>query len=369
MNFEESLELANAQLKRDKTGVSIWNRGGTLSLRATVPPKPDSGKVKSSQQYIALGVYANPAGLRRAIAEAKRLSADLTLTRFDWANWGWTPKVEQRTVSDWVQAFERQYFSERERNGKSETTWSKDYKQPFAKLPQSARLTASLLLEGIKAKEPDSRPRQRFCDAYSALAKFAGIPLDAGKLRGNYSPKKVNPRNLPTDEEIRAWRDRIPRPDWQWVYGCVAAFGLRDHEAFLIDLETIKKSPLIYITDGKTGPHYAISCPVSWWEEWRLFEPLIPPVTARKSEDGSYRHEDYTHRCGQYFRRDMPEKMPFGLQDLRHRWAIRSSEMGIPSEFAARLQGHSHAMHTGTYQRHMDEQVFAAILKTLQSNP
>jgi integrase len=98
---------------------------------------------------------------------------------------------------------------------------------------------------------------------------------------------------------------------------------------------------------------------VRWWEEWRLYEPKIPPVTAR-------RNEDYTHRCGVHFRRDLPEPLPFGLQDLRHCWSIRSSQAGIPSEFAARLQGHSHKMHTDTYQRHMDEVVFEAILKTLR---
>jgi integrase len=360
MSFDDDLKAANADLRRLRSGVAIRRRGDRLSLRATLPPKPDSGKAEPWQQDISLKIYANPAGLKQAIAQSKRMSSDIALGRFDWREWGWSRAEEQYSVAQWVEAFEHHYFSDRERNGKSETTWVKDYMQPFNKLPQDGILTAEMMIEGIRAKEPNSRPRIRFCGAYSALAKFAGIPLDVSALRGNYSPTKVNPRNLPSDEDIRAWRDRIPRPDWQWVYGCVAAFGLRDHEVFYIDLDTIKESPLIWVTDGKTGAHYAMACPVQWWEEWRLFEPKIPPVTAR-------RNEDYTHRCGVYFRRDMPESLPFGLQDLRHCWSIRSSQMGIPSEFSARLQGHSHKMHTETYQRHMDEVAFQAILKTLQN--
>jgi integrase len=365
MSFDDDLKAANADLKSLRSGVAIRRRGDRLSLRANLPPKPDSDRAEDFQQDVSLGIYANPAGLRQAIAQAKKMSSDVALGSFDWKEWGWSRAEDKYTVAHWIEAFERHYFTDRVRDGKSETTWVKDYMQPFNKLPQDVPLTADIMLEVIRAKEPNSRPRKRFCGAYAALAKLAGIPLDVSALRGNYSPSKVNPRDLPTDEVIREWRDRIPRPDWQWVYGCVAAFGLRDHEVFYIDLKTIKESPLIWVTDGKTGAHYAMACPVQWWQEWRLYEPKLPPVTAR-------RNEDYTHRCGIAFGRDLErsigERLPFGLQDLRHCWSVRSSLMGIPSEFAARLQGHSHKMHTDTYQRHMDEVAFQAILKTLQED-
>jgi hypothetical protein len=361
--FDNDLEAANARMKRERYGVTIRRRGGTLYLRATLPPRPDSDKPKAHQQDIALGIYANPPGLKRAIADARKLSSDIALKRFEWSDWGVLPNLDRRTVGEWIKAYEAHYFTENERNGSSETTWHKDYRLPILKLPQDEPLTPDMLLAGINAKAPDSRSRKRFYDAYRRLAAFAGLDVDFGKLRGKYSASSVNHRDLPSDEDIALWRDRIPDQAWRWVFGVVAAYGLRSHEAFHIDLETIQKSPLIWVEKSKTVPHYAMPVPKRCWEEWRLFEVDMPFLP------GDATNALLSNRVSQYFGRDLEraigERMPFGMQTLRHCWSIRASEYGIEPEFAAKLQAHSERIHADTYQRHTDEKLFRRLLKKL----
>jgi hypothetical protein len=84
---EKQITSANARLKSAKTGVTIEAKGDRLTLRATLPPKPSSGKDKPYQQRIYLGWYANPAGIKRAEAEAHKISENLLKDKFTWADY------------------------------------------------------------------------------------------------------------------------------------------------------------------------------------------------------------------------------------------------------------------------------------------
>jgi len=43
--------------------------------------------------------------------------------------------------------------------------------------------------------------------------------------------------------------------------------------------------------------------------------------------------------------------LPFAPYDLRHAWAVRTIHFGLPDAVAARMMGHSIAIHTQTYHR------------------
>jgi integrase len=43
--------------------------------------------------------------------------------------------------------------------------------------------------------------------------------------------------------------------------------------------------------------------------------------------------------------------LPFSPYSLRHAWAVRTIHMGLPDTVAARMMGHSVAIHTRTYHR------------------
>lgn len=348
-------EEVNARLKAAKIGVSVEQNGNRLHLRGMFPPKP--GETKRKQREIALHIYANPSGFKRAELEARRISTQIALNEFNWLDWdqklraGIEAKAKQ-TTQQWIEQFEEHYFNRRSRTPKSETTWRTDYRQPFGQLPLDVPLTAEILHESILDTEPDTRNRQRRCMALGQLAKFAGIELDATALRGDYSPKRVNPRDLPTDKEISEWRDRIPNESWQYAFSLMACYGLRNHELFHIDLEKLRESPVLSLTEdlnggGKTGARRVWACYPEWWDMWRLWDvKLLPQVTGKSNSDLGNR---VTHAFRRY-----GFLKPY---NLRHRWAVRTIEFDIPVELAAQQMGHSLKVHHETYHHWISDDV------------
>lgn len=113
---------ANGRLKAAKVGAAIARVGDRLTIRATLPPKPDSDKDRPYQQRLFLGYHANPTGVKLAEAEARKIGALLDCGDFEW-----NPYLSEKldaalTVGDWVTKFEVDYFTRRARTTKSETT-------------------------------------------------------------------------------------------------------------------------------------------------------------------------------------------------------------------------------------------------------
>lgn len=340
----DELREANRRLKLGRVGVSIRSRGERLYLRATLPPKLGSGKTQRFQQEIALNIYANPAGVKRAEAEARKVGGLLACKEFDWKPYLSARLQPGETVADWVERFEADYFARRDRNPKSETTWSKDYLVPFNQLQNDKLLNADLLIDTAKTYPPDTRARQRACTAYAALANFAGVAVDLKPLRGKYRPTAVKREDVPNNFLILEWCDRIPDLRWLNFFRLVACYGLRNHEAFYIDLERLKDDPVAVVRDGKTGYRAALPCPMAWWEQWfKGAEIELPVVAARVNGQ-------YGNVSSQYFRR---LGLPFKLYDLRHAQAGRMALKGIDPAVAAKSQGHSLQVHSDIYLNYL----------------
>lgn len=345
------LDQINARLKAGKVGISVRQKGDRLYLRGTFPPKP--GEPEWKQRDISLGIYANPSGYKRAEIEAKKAGAQLADKAFNWLDWIDSPKEELETISAWIKHYEDEYFNRRSRNPKSETTWKTDYRQPFAQLPLDAPLTAEILRQLIIESEPDTRNRQRRCMAYGALARFAGIELDAKSLRGKYSPRQVNPRELPSDKKIAEWRDRINKENeaWGWAFGIMATYGLRNHELFHIDLERLRNSPVLSLIDdnnggGKTGGRRVWAIYPEWYDKWHLWDvDLLPKVTGKSNAALGGR---VTTAFARY---DFHK--PY---NLRHAWAVRSIDF-LPVELAAAQMGHSLEVHSKIYHHWISDEV------------
>lgn len=342
MDFEARLALANGRLKSAAIGVVIERSGKTgLRLRATLPPKPGE-EGKPYQQRITLTYRANPEGLKKAEAEARKVSGLVAAGDFDW-----TPYVKNYvqadSIGDWVERFEQDYFTRRERNPQSETTWRKDYAQVFNSLPASEALTAQVLLTAIASTSPDTRTRKRFVTVCTSLAKFAGLEANFMGMRGSYSPTRVNPRSLPDDVQIATWRDKIPNPAWRRVYGLLAVYGLRPHEVFKCALAL----PLLEISsDTKTGKRRVYPFYPEWAEAWDLGGDL-PVVTGKNNSDLGNRVSHAFARYG----------IPFNPYDLRHAWAVRSMEFGLDISLAAAQMGHSVRVHAEIYHAWISEEV------------
>ena len=348
------LESINHRLKVGRIGVSVEQRGDRLYLVATLPPKPNSGKSRAYQQRISLGFRANPAGFKQAELEARKLGVQLAEGSFTWAK-----PIESLTAGDAIAAFEKDYFSERARTPKTETTFSSNYSQLFKKLPKDERLTSELLIATIKATEPNTRTRQLICRAFKALGKFFEIQIDTSKLQGDYGLKRVNPRNLPTDREIQDCVNLLKNESWRWAYGIMATYGLRPHEVFLIDHDLLISSGICHVLDGKTGEGKVWPLYPEWVDYFDLKNIRVPSVNGKNNrEQGS--------RIGKAFSRS---NIPFTPYALRHCWARRAIELGLDSQLAAKQMRHSHSVHVTIYSAWLDDSVHQRAFDRIMNNP
>jgi integrase len=356
--IDQKIEDANQRLKAGQIGVAIERRGGMLWLRATLPPSPDSGKDRPYRQRVALGAKASLAGLSLADRKARLMGAQIADRAFDWAEWGRGTKIETMSLGEWVKQFEADYWLRRKRTQQSEETWKSDYQKVFSRLPLDQPLAMPVLLELVATVEPDSRSRKRFCMVLGKLAEFAKLSnVEAIKdLSGDYSAGKVQPRSLPSDEAISQWRLKIPDPGWQWIYGMVAVYGLRPHEAFHLDLANF---PEIQVAErSKTGDRIVYPLYPEWAESWNLINRHLPGL----HDIDSYSNVKLGAKAAGYF---YDRKLPFPLYNLRHCFARRCFEFGFTAEMGAKLMGHSVAVHCQTYKAWIDQDVYRRLYEAL----
>jgi integrase len=343
MDIDARINQANGRLKAARVGVAIERIGGKLRLRATLPPRPGASQSEPHQQRLTLGIAASVEGVKQAESRAREIGALLTQGRFDWLPYV-KNDVQPQTCEEWVERFEQDYFQKRKRTHKTETTWKGDYAQVFSTLPAAQPLTISLIERLIKATEPDSKKRQRYCMAMKAIAKFADLDYDPSPLAGNYSPASVAHRDLPGDELITQWFYEISSPSWRWVYGMMATYGLRNHEVFKLDFDQLRTGDpiLSVLPDTKTNAREIWACYPEWVEQFDLCNVQIPDIKLDRPNQAIGGAVTKAFACYQ---------VPFTPYDLRHCWAIRTLMFGMDYGMSALQMGHSVAVHKATYHR------------------
>ncbi|MEP0868902.1 site-specific integrase [Trichocoleus desertorum AS-A10] len=341
----DRINQANGRLRAAKVGVTIQQLGNRLYLKATFPPKPGSAKTHPHQQRIALGIHANPAGVSLAEKEARKVGALLDCRQFDWTPYLKVEPQQRDKIGDWIERFEIDYFTRRARNPKSETTWHSDYWKVFKTLPLDQPLTVEVLTNTITSVKADSRTRKRFVDVLSRLAEFAELEANFKPLKGSYSSKNVAPRDLPSDQAIAQLFYSLKPGPWQWAFGMMAAYGLRNHELFYCDLS---RFPILQITEGaKTDPHRVWPLYPEWAEKWELQAINLPNCTGKNNTDLGNRVTHAFKRMG----------IPFPPYNLRHAWAVRAIEFRLDVSLAAAQMGHSVKIHCEIYQHWINEDV------------
>ncbi len=340
-DIEQRIKEANGRLKSNHVRLKIEQIGGKLCLRGTLPPKSNSEKNKPYQQRISVA-SANQSGVKIAEGLAKKISFQLDENIFNWNDYLAIDVEESKTIGDWVADFKKDYFSRKQQNFKTETTWKVEYHTVFKTLPIDKILDAEILKQSILATKPDTRTRKRFCLVLGLLAKFANLEFDPSPYSGNYSPKSRTPRDLPSDKLIVEFYGEIEDPKWRWVFGVLATYGLRNHEVFFLDLDRLKKGDrIITVLGGKTGYRKVWPFHPEWFDQFELTNVKIPDINLNRS------NSDIGGTVSQRFRRN--DGLPFKVYDLRHAWAIRTLEYGIDISLAAKQMGHSLAVHSNLY--------------------
>lgn len=357
VDISEEIAKANALLKAGNIKVTIDLSGKMLILRATLPPRPNSVKDKAHQQEVSVGCPATPTGLQQAVSKAKLLRGQLDLGKFNWEDWATTRKEKGRSVNEILKDFEDNYWAKTEKTQIAIETWQNCYDE-LKKLPDKDKpLSLEKIMDRIKQSKPDSSVRKKACIYLAKLAKFANFPeSDVKKIlsfKGSYSAKSVNPRDLPSDKQIMEWRDSIQKPEWQWIFGMMACYGLRNHEVFFVNLD---QYPVAWVTEGKTGERYVYPLFPEWADQWDLKTPILPEID---STNTSHVHLGGKISGWVYYQKKIgffPQN--FSAYDLRHCYARRTFEFGLTPEWAAKLMGHTEGVHSTTYRAWIDQNTY-----------
>jgi len=368
----------------------LERRGDRLGLRGPLPCR--RGSDQRPIQRLSLGCNADPAGLRQAQQLMLLVHQQLEQGRFDWQQWQNRRTLaredpgEQRPRSALrlqLESFETSFFNDprRRRNpAGSRTTWTSAYLPYLRRLgrhaeAQAADLSPALLVEVLESYVLGSRSRQQCTTALAALARHCGVelPADWGERGAGYGLHRAQFRQLPSDTRILELQAMIPNPRWRLVYGLLATYGLRNHEAFFCDLSALAPGGdrvIRVLPTSKTGEHQAWPFQPGWVDQFGL-EALASGRDALPDVSTDLRHttlQQVGRRVAEQFRR---YNLPITPYDLRHAWAVRTIHIGLPDTVAARMMGHSVAIHTRTYhhwitRRDQQQAVDAALARARQ---
>ena len=380
------LEEHNRRLAEAGISLRLEQRRQRLGLRGPLPCRQGKG---IRVQRISLGLPATDKGLNEAQTQLKRVLQQLASQSFQWSDWSRLDRNPTEASSaaarpDASQAdrpaaggldqhlrhFEASFFADPRRRrhpAGSRTTWSSAYlpylrrlqrlsaERPGERLQRrpDSDLSSDLLEAVLESYPLASRARQQCGTALAALARQAGLdlPADWGTRAGGYGLHAARFRQLPSDAEIVALVERIPNPGWRLAYGLMATYGLRNHEVFFCDLRALAPGAdqvVRVLPTSKTGEHQVWPFQPEWVERFGLQqlaqEPeLLPPVNTDLRQTTL---QQAGRRVAEQFRR---YQLPITPYDLRHAWALRTIHIGLPDTVAARMMGHSVAIHTRTY--------------------
>lgn len=357
-----TLDKINQRLKAAGLPVGIILRGRRLFLQATLPPSPGSTKTRPHQQQISCKLAVSVAGIMAAEKQARRLGGQLVDGTFTWSDWRELPATAAGpTLADWLPKMKADYLGRRGDTERVLRTWRKEYEAPLLRFDQATVLTPESIRELILSVPAQQKSRQRVANAFGRLAAVAGIalPYAIADLRGTYTSLKPAPRNLPADSLIEAIWEAIPYAPWRTVYGLIAAFGLRPHEAFrLRDIQPLPTggARAVVDEDTKTGARFVWAIHPHWVEQWGLIEGPMPDCCLTLDND------KLGHRVSVQFRR---YQVPFRPYSLRHAFARRGMEAGFPPDFLAKIMGHSLAVHLKIYRHHIEADSYQRIYQRI----
>ena len=378
--IEPSLAAAvrhhNGLLAAEGCALRLEIRGGRLGLRGPLPDRLGAGQAQV--QRLSLGLTASPTGLTIALERLARLRQELASGRFQWHEWkrASTSAVEGgpaggesiagglafRPLAEQLEAFEVAFRNDpkrRRRPAGSRSTWAAAYRPYLRRLAAHAadqrpgRLDADLLVEVLESYELSSRSRQQCGVALAALARHLQLELpdDWRDRAGGYGLHLTRFRPLPTDSQILELVLQIPNPRWRLAYGLMATYGLRNHEVFFCDGSALAPGAdrvLRVLPTSKTGEHQVWPFQPEWIDHFELErlgrDPKALPIVNLDLRRTTL--QQVGRRVAEQFRR---YGLPITPYDLRHAWAVRTIHIGLPDTVAARMMGHSVAIHTRTY--------------------
>tara|TARA_Y100001978_G_scaffold201417_1_gene219720 strand:+ start:965 stop:2092 length:1128 start_codon:yes stop_codon:yes gene_type:complete len=362
--------------------LKIEKRGGKLNIRGSLPSKENQDILKI--QRISLGINADERGLLEAKKKLQLINLQLELNQFDWNNWIATSSQEEYKLNNFflkrISEFEETFFKESKNDYLSsarKTTWNSSYK-PYIKrmieiyYKNENKELNNIFINTLKSYKEGTRSRKQCGTSLNVFAEFIEhrLPSEWKSLSKGYGLNKASYRNLPDDDQIEKIWKNIPNKSWQYVFALMATYGLRNHEVFFCDLNSLKEDGdkiLRILPTTKTGEHQVWPFHPKWVSLFGLNSlgndpTLLPKINIDLRETTL---QNIGKRITDQFNRYKLDIRPY---DLRHAWAVRTIFYDLPDTVAARMMGHSVSLHTQTYhhwitKRDQQKAVNNAILK------
>ena len=370
MDLSVDLARINASLAAEGIRLRLEQRGRKLNLRGPLPCRQTPHTTRT--QRLSLGLPADAQGLREAERTLQLVDLQLRRQQFRWDQWATdangiassnaaaTPGLEHQ-LEHQLEQFEQAFFQDPRRRRSaagSRSTWTAAYRPYLRRLRGLASehnlpLGTELLRLTLESYGEGSRSRQQCATALQALAVHAdlALPEDWRAQAGGYGLHRARFRQLPSDADILEAFLLIPNRSWRLAFGLMATFGLRNHEVFFSDLSSLRAGGdrvIRVLPTTKTGEHQVWPFHPDWVERFDLHHlgdghEALPPVCTDLRRTTL---QQVGRRVAEQFRR---YGLPLTPYDLRHAWAVRTIHIGLPDTVAARMMGHSVAIHTRTY--------------------
>ena len=382
MNIIHEISIINDNFATKGSKLKIEKRGSKLNLRGSLPSKKDKNTLKI--QRISLGLNADTEGLEEAKKKLQLIDLQIELNQFSWENWMCKTQVDDKRTSknflEKIDQFEKDFFD----NFKNKylqssriTTWNSSYKPYFKRListyySKKNKHLDDIFFETLQSYKEASRSRKQCGTTLSIFANFIEhqLPPEWKVMSKGYGLKKASYRNLPEDKQIEDLWEKIPNKSWQFVFGLMATYGLRNHEVFFCDLSSLKDNGdkiIRVLPTTKTGEHQVWPFHPKWVDLFNLnYLGEDPTLLPKINTNLRYTTlQSIGKRITGQFKRYKLNIRPY---DLRHAWAVRTIFYDLPDTVSARMMGHSVSLHTQTYhhwitKRDQQKAVNNAILK------
>ena len=382
MNIIHEINDINRKFLIKGSKLKIEKRGGKLNIRGSLPSKENKNIQKV--QRISLGIDADIDGLEEAKKKLQLINLQLELNQFEWRDWITSSIQEGNKTYEFfikeISEFEKKFFKEQRNehlNSARKSTWNSSYKPYIKRMINIYKKNDNkdinhIFLSTLKSYQEGSRSRKQCGTSLNVFANFLklSLPSEWKSLSRGYGIKKASYRDLPDDNLIEElWRN-IPNKSWQYVFGLMATYGLRNHEVFFCDLSALKNNGdkiLRVLPTTKTGEHQVWPFHPKWVDLFQLSslgnDPSLLPKINRDLSQTTL--QNIGKRITDQFNRYGIRIRPY---DLRHAWAVRTIFYDLPDTVAARMMGHSVSLHNQTYhhwitKRDQQKAVNNALLK------
>ena len=255
-----------------------------------------------------------------------------------------------------------------------QTTWTGTYMPYLRRLKKVAGcddLSASIFMAALQTYKPASRSKQMAATVYARLARATGLQLPDGwnESVSEYEPPKKENENILIDESmITSCLDKIPSQQWRNVFALIAVYGLKNYEPFFVDLEHFQgSSTLIAKICGadQFNDRLVWPVPADWATRFGINRIScigdLPPIATDLSITTL---QQIGRRSAEQFRR---YGLHFTPSQLRHSWAARAINTGVPDSLAAKMLGMDPIFYLKTYQieiQKRDESLFESFSAT-----